>query len=221
MLALNARVEENYTIAALFTRSLRSSRTYLADTLVHELLRAYHFATEEVKHYVCKAFCVQPSATGAYECADASGFYSSPELQPVIGIRDASGVHTLRKSQLKGDTVVKFHPRTQTIDEVPYPLYARLCHLWQVLLDSTGLAHRHSACYYGSTFDSSNLRSFVESKQKSLYYRLPQYNPAALDKSQVGTGLEFAEDFSLDSLLVGGSCSLEQQPFDSDCGCGG
>jgi len=191
-----------------------------ATLLVASICAAYERASTVLRGSVVRAFCVQPSATGAYECADAAGYYSSPELQPVIGIRDASGVHTLRKSQLKGDTLVQFHPAVETIEDVPYEVYARLCSCWQLLLNSTGLAHAHSACFYGKEFTLADLQAFANSPRRNLYYRLPYYNPAAIDKSTVGEGLALAEDFSLDSLLSGGSCSL-QQPGDNECGCTG
>jgi hypothetical protein len=182
--------------------------------LVSAVCQAYAAATLALQGTgVQRAFCVQPSATGAYECADVSGYHSSPELQPVIGLRDSSGVHTIRKSQLLGDQKVVFHPATETIEEVPYATYARLCSAWQVLLNSTGLAHRHSACWYGKKFGVEDLVRFLGSPQLSLYYRLPYYNPEALDKTNVGEGLEV--DFDLESL-----CPL-QQAGDSDCGCAG
>jgi Ribonucleotide reductase, barrel domain len=216
--ALEAVVDTTKLNLALENAKVRLEKDKTpAHTLVFYIVLAYAYARTNIAESVVKAFCVQPSATGAYECADACGYYSSPELQPVIGIRDDSGVYTMRKSQLKGDTKVTFHPRTETIDEVPYEIYRRLCCAWQKLLDLTGLGHRHSACYYGEAFTTADLRTFLKSEQKNLYYRLPYYNPVALNKSQVGEGLE-AEDFSLDSLLLGGSCQVAD---DSDCGCGG
>lgn len=191
-----------------------------ATQLVAAICAAYERATHVLRGSVVRAFCVQPSATGAYECADASGYHSSPELQPVIGVRDKSGVHTMRKSQLKGDTLVTFHPATETIEDVPYATYALLSSCWQLLMDSTGLAHAHSACFYGREFTKEDLLAFALSPRRNLYYRLPYYNPEAIDKSSVGEGLAIDEDFSLDSLLLGGSCSL-QQPGDNECGCTG
>lgn len=176
-----------------------------ANKLVAGIVKAYEQSTLALGNRVTKAFCVQPSATGAYQCADASGYYSSPELQPVIGIRDSAGVHTIRKSQLLGDEKVVFHPATETINDVPYPVYARLCSAWQHMMDTTGLAHRHSACYYGDRFTPAKLEEFIESRRKSLYYRLPSYNEVALDKTQVGTGLACAFDMS--DLETGCDCA--------------
>lgn len=205
--ALEAVVEDTSRIYQVFDNAMHNLDVdpTPANKLVAAVVKAYEQATLALGNRVTKAFCVQPSATGAYQCADSSGYYSSPELQPVIGIRDSAGVHTIRKSQLLGDEKVVFHPATETINDVPYPVYARLCSAWQHLLDTTGLAHRHSACYYGDRFTPVKLEEFIESRRKSLYYRLPSYNEVALDKTQVGTGLACAFDMS--DLETGCDCA--------------
>lgn len=205
--ALENAVEDTTKIYQVFDNAIRRLDVdpTPAAKLVAGIAKAYEQSTIALGNRVLKAFCVQPSATGAYQCADSSGYYSSPELQPVIGIRDSAGVHTIRKSQLLGDEKVVFHPATETINDVPYAVYARLCSAWQHLLDTTGLAHRHSACYYGDRFTPAKLEAFVESRQKSLYYRLPSYNEVALDKTQVGEGL--ACSFDIEDLETGCDCA--------------
>jgi hypothetical protein len=188
-----------------------------ASQLTHHIKLAYAKATAALGVRVRAAFCVQPSATGAYESADVAGYTSSPELQPVVALRSNGSVTAIRKSALLGDTFATFHPATETINDVPYEVYRRLCCAWQDMMDSTGLAHRHSACFYGSCFTHADLRRFVFSSQRSLYYRLPSYNELALDKTQVGGGLETAE-FNVDALL-NGVCSLSQVPGAVECDC--
>lgn len=188
-----------------------------AARLVYNIRLAYTKATSILGGRVRAAFCVQPSATGAYECADIAGYTSSAELQPVVALRSNGSVTAIRKSALLGDTYCTYHPQTETINDVPYEIYRRLCCAWQDLLDSTGLAHRHSACFYGAKFEHSDLRRFVFSSQRSLYYRLPSYNELALDKTQVGVGLNTAE-FNVEALL-NGACSLSQVPGAVECDC--
>ena len=216
---LNNALEDADTMHQAVDEAARLHFIY-KDTLtlaVYNILSAYETATLSLGNRVTKAFCVQPSATGAYQCADSKGYYSSPELQPVIGIRDKSGVHTIRKSQLLGDEKVVFHPATETINDVPYTVYRRLCELWQRILDLTKLGHRHSGCWYGEKFSITDLEAFITSGQKSLYYRLPSYNEVALDKTQVGEGLE--ADFDLATLLTGATC--KQVPGQIECDCTG
>ena len=190
-----------------------------AEQVTHYIIEAYKSASLALQGQVRAAFCVQPSATGAYECADSAGYTSSPELQPVYGIRNADGVFAVRKSALLGDLFPVFHPATETINDVPYSTYARLCSAWQRLLNSTGMGHRHSACFYGDRFTKTQLEKFVSSDQRSLYYRLPSYNTLALDKTQVGEGLKIDESFSVDALRGGGACGLVQVPGAVECDC--
>jgi hypothetical protein len=197
-----------------------------ANRVAQAIVGAYFSASLALGTSVIRAFCVQPSATGAFECADARGYVSTPELQPPIGIRSETGVHTLTKSKFLGDEVVVYNPDVETTTDVPYSTYASLCGLWQLLMDSTGLAHSHSGCWYSSTsedFEVADLVDFIDSPRHNLYYRLPSYNPSALNKAEVGTGLELTDfgDFSVDALLNGGSCSLKQEPGAIDCDCAG
>ena len=201
-----------------FTRALEGHKPDAESCeLVHYIKEAYSLATVALGRRVRAAFCVQPSATGAFESADIAGYTSSPELQPVVALRSNGSVTAIRKSALLGDTYATFHPSIETINDVPYEVYRRLCCAWQNLLDSTGLAHRHSACFYGTRFAHADLSRFVFSSQRSLYYRLPSYNELALDKTQVGSGLSTAS-FNVDALLEGG-CSLSQVPGAVECDC--
>lgn len=183
----------------------------------HFIREAYRQAAEALGGRVRAAFCVQPSATGAFESADIAGYTSSPELQPVVALRSNGSVTAIRKSALLGDTYATFHPAIETVNDVPYETYRRLCCAWQNLLNSTGLAHRHSACFYGVRFTHADLSRFVESSQRSLYYRLPSYNELALDKTQVGAGLKTA-NLNVDALLSW-NFSMSQVPGAVECDC--
>lgn len=195
-----------------------------AASVVAAVVAAYAAATLALGGRVRAAFCVQPSATGAFECADALGYVSTPELQPPVGLRKTNGTWTIAKSALLGDELVQFSPNVQTTTDVPFSTYARVAGAWQLILDSTGVGHSHSCCWYshtGSDFTQAELVEFLESPRHNLYYRLPSYNPVALDKTQVGTGLEATSEFSVDALLLGGGCGLKQEPGAIDCDCTG
>lgn len=213
--------------AVIGKRSLKEALDLLANTastavnpvchsLVYNIVKAYHEASQLLQGKVTKAFCVQPSATGAYEAQDSSGYHSSPEIQPVVGMKLPESVRTFRKSELLGDKTIDFHPATETIQDVPYSTYRSLCEIWQRMMDLTGLAHRHSANFYGREFTGVDLDFFMRSYQRSLYYRLPDYNTLAIDKSDIG--IEAEDLFS--ELSVEGSCSLAQDgssPLACDC----
>lgn len=176
--------------------------------VVAALVLAYAEATE-VANDAClrAAFCIQPTVSTAQRSLDRYGFNVSAEVQPVDGIKTSEGVHYLRKSAIKGDKIEVCHPGTWTIDEVPYSTYALTSSLLQLLMDSTGLAHRHSHCFYGEKFTVDDLRDFYVGElkhRKSLYYRLPYTNNnASLKKDKLWQDVADGElfDGDLDSIL--------------------
>jgi hypothetical protein len=188
------------------------------EKLVKYLLQAYNEAELALDGTgVRAAFCIQPTVSTAQRSFDASGYHASPEIQPVIGLRYDDAVSTIIKSAIKGDKQIDYHPTIETIDDVPYETYAKVSALWQRIMDSTGLAHRHSHCFYGQEFTSADLVGFMQLPIKSLYYRLPyQVNTAAMDKSQLWQDIQEGElvDFDVDALLYGG-----QVPGAIECSC--
>jgi hypothetical protein len=187
--------------------------------IVHALALGYQAAAQEVQGQVHKAFCFQPTVSTAHRCFDRKGFVSSPELQPVIGARTPEGVKTILKSAVGGDKLISYHPKTWTVYDVDYEDYAYVSAAFQKIIDSTGLAHRHSHCFYGDKFGSFELRKwYVNSRLaniKSLYYRLSLPNAESLLKNelwQTTEGIE-PEGFSLEELA--------QQPGQISCACEG
>lgn len=184
--------------------------TGIDSDFVYYLLEAYAQATELAQGKVRAAFCIQPTVSTAQRSFDWEGYHASPEIAPVQGLRHADAVSTIVKSEIKGDRKIDYHPSTWTMDDVPYEDYALVSSLWQRVLDSTGLAHRHSHCFYGQEFTTGDLRAFYQGKlrfRKSLYYRLPfNVNPQSLDKSQLWQSVDEGElvDFDVNALLAGG-----------------
>jgi len=156
------------------------------------------------------AFCIQPTVSTARRSKDINGFDVSPEIQPVVGMRHEGGVSTIVKSGVKGDTNITYDPRVETIEDVPYEVYARISANWQRMMDNTKLAHRHSHCFYGQKFTADSLRALYLDPTlkhiKSIYYRLPyNQNPSAMDKGSLWKdfGKESLVDFDVDALLNG------------------
>lgn len=189
------------------------------------LSSGYHAAADAVDPYVRAAFCIQPTVTTSQRAKDWRGFAVSPEIQPVIGLTHEDGVSTILKSAIHGDKVVTYAPGTQTIYDVDYDTYAIVSARWQSVMNSTGLAHRHSHCFYGSRFSVEQLESYYTDpllkRIRSLYYRLPsKVNNEALKKDTLWQDVTEEElaDFSVDALLAGGTCQLKGE---SDCECQG
>ena len=175
---------------------------------VHGLAWAYAMASNAVQGKVRAAFCIQPTVSTSQRATDLGRYNVSPEIQPVIGIRHDGGVSTIFKSETKGDKQITYNPQTWTTEDVSYSSYAETSGHFQRLLNSTGLAHRHSHCFYGQKFTTDDLKALyhhpVKKEIKSLYYRLPsKVNTESLKKDQlwqeVGEG-ELGE-FNLEYLF--------------------
>jgi Ribonucleotide reductase, barrel domain len=189
-----------------------------ADVFVCHLIRAYYQATLLAKEAGLRAaFCIQPTVSTSQRSLDHYGYNVSPEVQPVDGIKHSEGVSYLRKSAIKGDSIQVCHPGTWTLDEVPYETYAETSALLQQLMDATGLAHRHSHCFYGERFTAQDLRNFYTGNtryRKSLYYRLPYTNNTSSLRKD-----ELWQDVSEGELFDGDLSAILQKPGSIICDC--
>jgi Ribonucleotide reductase, barrel domain len=192
-------------------------RAYAAAT---NIVTGYRRATEILKPYnLTAAFCIQPTVSTSRRVVDSEGYNVSPEIQPPIGMHTGESVVTIVKSAIKGDEVVNYHPLTYTTDDVPYEVYAYTSGLWQILMNDTRLAHRHSHCFYGKEFTVDNLRALyntpVINEIKSMYYRLPyQQNTEALRKDTLWQDATGVTEFTLEDIIGTGKC---QQVTDDGC----
>lgn len=189
----------------------------------HCLNKAYQTTATWLKEHtnVIAAFCIQPTVSTAQRSIDFYGYNVSPEIQPVQGLRHKDAVTTIVKSQIRGDKEIHYHPNTATIDDIPYEVYAETSELWQEMMNNTGLAHRHSHCFWGKEFTREHLENWYNSSIRSLYYRLPyNVNTASMDKSSLWQEIGEKElgDFDVDALLSGGSCNL-QMAGTQECEC--
>jgi hypothetical protein len=195
-------------------------------SLVYYLREAYAIASKVARKAGLRAaFCIQPTVSTSQRAVDCEGYNVTAEIQPVDGIKTEDGVRLLRKSSIKGDKVETYHPKTWTMDEVPYDDYARTSALFQQLMDSTGLAHRHSHCFYGKEFTTQDFLEFYigETKyRKSLYYRLsPTNNISSLTKHKLWQNVEEGEisDFDIGDFLLEQQKSNAQKFGSIECEC--
>lgn len=179
------------------------------------VIKAYYQATKVVENKVRAAFCIQPTVNTSQRLFDSQGFSVSPEIQPVIGLRHEDGVSTIIKSAIRGDRLINYHPKTETIFDCDYQVYAKVSAYWQLMMDMTGLAHRHSHCVYGDRFNLSDYYTGNLKPIKSLYYRLPNNtNIESMKKDTLWQTVEDGElaDFDLTDLLK--SCTIEEASCD-------
>jgi Ribonucleotide reductase, barrel domain len=217
------RERHHLSIGDLLSLALEHPAKTLAQVFARELITGYYEASKIAHNAGLRAaFCIQPTVSTSQRSLDAHGYNVSPEVQPVDGIKHEGGVNYIRKSAVKGDSVQICHPGTWTLDEVPYNTYALTSSLLQQLMDSTGLGHRHSHCFYGERFTTADFKAFYLGEtrhRKSLYYRLPfTNNTASLRKDTLWQEVEEGELYagSIDNLLA--SCGL-QQAGQIDCDC--
>jgi hypothetical protein len=194
-----------------------------AHEIVFSLAMGYYSASGVAEGQVERAFCFQPTVSTAHRSYDRFGFISSPELQPVIGLKTDDSVRTILKSAVKGDKQIDYHPKTWTAYEVPYCDYRDLAAAMQMLINSTGLAHRHSHCFYGDQFTEDDFVAWYREEPfkhiKSLYYRLKLPNDSSLRKDVLWESTDGILDESLDvdNLLT----EWAQQPGQISCACEG
>jgi hypothetical protein len=187
-----------------------------AYVLLKYILRGYQASAKVAKSAGLRAaFCLQPTPSTAMRVFDVSGYNVSPEIAPVIGLSKPDGVYGIRKSAVKGDVELKYHPGTATLDNTEYSDYALVSSMWQKMMESTGLAHRHSHCFHGEKFTKDDFYSFYQGERryiKSMYYRhIWQSNTEALDKS------ELWQTVSDNELFDGDISSILQMPGTMEC----
>ena len=208
-LSLPSNVEDNYELAYLIALAYHSASVALR--LNDPDLRA--------------AFCIQPTVSTAQRSFDLEGYQVSPEIQPVVGLKTGDGVKTIIKSAVKGDAYITYHPKTWTIDEVSYNTYAETSGFWQQLMNMTGLAHRHSHCFYGERFTANDIYRWYRVNPykdiRSYYYRLSnKSNVVSLKKDVLWQDVsenELFDDNELESFIT--KHRIKQEKGAIECAC--
>lgn len=181
-----------------------------ADKIAFALHRAYNSNIRLIERLGYRAaYCIQPTVSTSVRSKDYESYTCSAEVAPVTAYKDANGCHTMVISEVRNkgqNKRISFHPKTWTREEVAYADYQSFSSEWQKMVDATGLAHRHSHCYYGEEFDAAKLHTWLTTPTgfgaiKSLYYRLPNL-VHTVDKTDVSGGVkELGVDFDIDSML--------------------
>ena len=132
------------------------------------------------EHNMSRAFTVAPTASCAYRYKDREGFTTAPEIAPPISLE------VDRDSSTLGVQSYKFHPKSETAQDVGWDTFFQLNCEWQRLMDSTGLAHAISMNWWSdmTKMDREFMSKWLNSPLKSLYYSL-QVMPDTQDKTNV------------------------------------
>lgn len=182
--------------------------------LVGYLIDAYNTAAKCGTVY--KMFCVKPTVTVSKLLADYHGYNVSPELIPVAASVAYGGIRTYKeKSFYQGDYDAVYPAAIETQEEVSRETYLSLANSWQVMLNLTGKAHRHSFSLWGK-LSPELFETWLNSNILSLYYRLPEYNSATVDKA-ASTSVTMEDGIDLDAIMSNASCGLKPAPNCAVC----
>lgn len=181
--------------------------------LVQTLCDAFDDAAEIAKRYgMNRAFTVAPTATCSFNAVDYKGYTTTAEISPPI-CHPKTKVLT-RDSSTFGTIDYQYPKNVETAEQVGFQTYYKLVKAWQLLMESTGLAHAISFNTWidGCEINREFLQDWLDSPLVTMYYRLKVAQDFA-DKTDINVGLDesvFSEtdgfattDNATDSLIVG------------------
>lgn len=143
------------------------------------LAAGYHKAAAIARSYnMERAFVIAPTATSSYSHKDKLDYSCTPEISPPLSYC------VDRDSQELGVGTYYYPPNVEIASDVGYGCYFELLNLFQLMMNSTGLAHSISANIWVD-YDSEWLTKWWNSSLISTYYRL-LVNQSALDKTTTG-----------------------------------
>lgn len=165
-----------------------SDRTYTRKALdaAVAFYHAFQAAGKVAKKYkMVRAFTIAPTATCSYRYKDLHGYTTAPEISPPI-------CHPVTKKSIRDSAT--FNPKeyqyplnVETAQEVGWETYYKLCKAWQMLMESTGLAHSMSANIWNQCpVDNDWFVNWLESPLVTTYYRM-MADQNYVDKSSVYT----------------------------------
>lgn len=165
--------------------------------VVAELYLAFQEAAKVARSYgMERAFTIAPTASCSYRYKDFDGYTTTPEISPPI-------CHPVTKSTTRDSTTFGakeyfYHPDVETAEQVGFATYYKLVKAWQMLMNSTGLAHSISFNVWDECpIDHEWIEDWLQSPIVTTYYRM-QVRQAYVDKTNISMDLgEFnlADDF--------------------------
>lgn len=162
----------NALFAKISAKSLR---------IAYALNSAYAQAACVARKYgLERAFSVEPTQRCYLDYKDLQGYTVSRQIDPPFSNPEA------RESSVHGEDIVQYHPLIETASEVGHELHMRHHEEWQLMMESTGLAHGSSFDLY-EPLDLEGFKYFVkDSPLRSTYYQqTSKVNQDYLDKGNL------------------------------------
>lgn len=164
--------------------------------LVSELYKSFHGAADVARtHKMKRVFTVAPTVSSSFRHKDKDGFTTTPEISPPIChpitkkvVRDSATAGAVNESDVE-QVEYQYPPNIETAEQVGWDVYYKLAKAWQLLMESTGLAHSISFNIWNQCDVSLKwFEDWLESPLVTTYYRMLVDQQFA-DKSSIDAGL--------------------------------
>lgn len=180
-------------------KDLGKEYTYKTIRLVAKFYQAFKAAAKIARQYnMVRAFTLAPTASSSYRHLDSNGFTLAPEISPPICHPETKS--STRDSDTFGQLEYKYPPNVETAEQVGWDTYYKLTKAWQMLMNSTGLAHSMSVNIWNQCpVDELWLKDWLDSPLVTTYYRMV-VDQSFNDKSNIEAGIhssliESTQDF--------------------------
>lgn len=153
----------------------------IAHKIAYFLWRAYQEAAKIARDYgLERAFGIEPNQRCYLDYQDLEGYTVSRQIDPPFSNPEA------RDSSVHGQDIVQYHPLIETAEEIGHDLHQQHHEEWQLMMESTGLAHASSFDLY-RVIDLEWFKDFVvRSPLRSTYYQQhSKVNQSYLDKGNL------------------------------------
>lgn len=145
------------------------------------LYKAYDSAAKIAREYdLERAFGIEPNQRCYLDYTDLDGYTVTRQIDPPFSNPEG------RESAVHGEQVINYHPLVETASEVGEEVHMRHHEEWQLMMESTGLAHASSFDLY-EPMTLPKFKYFVAvSPLRSTYYQqTSRVNQAYLDKGNL------------------------------------
>ena len=161
----------------------RAKLNSLSVKIAVALCDAYKSAATIAREYnLERAFGIEPNQRCYLDYKDLDGYTVTRQIDPPFSNPEA------RESAVHGEDIINYHPLVETASEVGQALHQQHHEEWQLMMESTGLAHCTSLDLY-EYIDLEWFKDFVKrSPCRGTYYQQSsRINQAYLDKGNLCT----------------------------------
>jgi hypothetical protein len=149
--------------------------------IAFSLWNAYQSAAEIARSYgLERVFSVEPTQRCYLDYTDLAGYTVSRQIDPPFSNPEG------RESAVHGEDIVQYHPYIEIASDVGQDLHQQHHEEWQLMMESTGLAHSTSFDLYFYV-DVEWFKDFVERSPLggTYYQQYSRVNQSYLDKGQL------------------------------------